>query len=359
MIDIRSDTVTKPSQGMRQAMYEAEVGDDVFTEDPTINALEEETAALLGMEAGLYVTSGTMGNQIGIWINTREGDEVILEREGHVFNYEAAGPTLLSRVQVRTIPGERGVITADQIRPNINPPDIHRAPTSLVCIENTHNRAGGAIFPLDEIERISQLCRERNMRLHLDGARLWNAAAATGISEAEYCRHVDTTSVCFSKGLGAPVGSVLCGTKDAITLARRKRKVLGGGMRQAGIIAAGALYALRNNRERLVEDHENAKRLAYAVNELPGFNVDVEHVETNIAFIEITAPIPAKDVADRLRTEGVLILALRPTALRAVTHLDISRNDIDRAIDAFARVSKTLPTKPTPDYDPTTMGEPE
>lgn len=359
MIDIRSDTVTKPSPEMRRAMYEAEVGDDVFAEDPTINALEAETAALLGMEAGLYVTSGTMGNQIGIWISTHEGDEVILEREGHVYNYEAAAPALLARVQVRTIPGVRGVITADQIRPNINPPDIHRPATSLVCIENTHNRAGGAIFPLDEIERISQLCRERDMRLHLDGARLWNATAATGITEAEYCCHVDTVSVCFSKGLGAPVGSVLCGSKAAIAIARRKRKVLGGGMRQAGIIAAGALYALRNNRERLVEDHENMQRFAHAVNELPGFSVDVDRVETNIAFIEITAPIPAKEVADRLRAEGVLILALRPTALRAVTHLNVSRVDIDHAIDTFARVSKTLPTESPPDYNPTMMGDPE
>ncbi len=360
MIDLRSDTVTKPTPEMRQFMHEAELGDDVFGEDPTINALEEETAALLGKEAALYVPSGTMSNQIGIWVNTREGDEVILERECHVYNYEAGAPAVLSRVQVRTIPGVRGVLTADDIRPNINPDDLHRAPTSLVCIENTHNRAGGAVYPIDEIERIGALCAEHKLNLHLDGARLWNATAATGIAERDYAKHVRTVSVCFSKGLGAPVGSALCGPRDLIAYARRKRKMLGGGMRQAGVIAAGAQYAIRNHRERMPEDHENAKRLAVAVNELPGFSVDVEHVETNILFIEVTAPIAASDVASLLGEEGVAILALRPTAMRAVTHLDVSRREIDEAIEAFARVSEALPAEGSnPGFDPTALGEPE
>ena len=345
MIDLRSDTVTKPTPAMRKAMYEAEVGDDVQGEDPAINALEEETAALLGTKAAVYVPSGTMSNQIGIWVNTREGDEVILEQDCHVYNYEAAAPAVLGRVQVRTIPGVRGIITAEQIAANINPDDVHRPRTSLVCIENTHNRASGAIYPLDEIERISQLCRSRKLSLHLDGARLWNASAATGISEHEYVRHVRTVSVCYSKGLGAPVGSALCGPADLIKEARRRRKLLGGGMRQAGIVAAGALYALRHHRDRLPEDHANAKRLAHGVNSIPGFYVDVKHVETNIVFIEVTAQIPAAEVASMLGAEGVLMLPLRPTAMRAVTHLDITREQIDRAIEVFAKVSKWLPKR--------------
>lgn len=343
MIDLRSDTVTKPTPAMRKAMYEAEVGDDVQGEDPAINALEEETAALLGVKAAVYVPSGTMSNQIGIWVNTREGDEVILDQDCHVYNYEAAAPAVLGRVQVRTIPGVRGIITAEQVAENINPADIHRPRTSLVCIENTHNRAGGAIYPLDEIERISQLCRARKLNLHLDGARLWNASAATGISEREYARHVRTVSVCYSKGLGAPVGSALCGPADLMQEARRRRKLLGGGMRQAGIVAAGALYALRHHRDRLPEDHANAKRLAQGISGIPGFHVDVKHVETNIVFIEVTARIPAAEVASMLGAEGVLMLPLRPTAMRAVTHLDVTRDQIDRAIEVFAKVSKWLP----------------
>jgi len=343
MIDIRSDTVTLPTPEMRRAMAEAEVGDDVFREDPTVNRLEEETAAILGKETALYVTSGTMGNQIGVWVNTDEGDEVIVERDCHLYNYEAGAPAVLSRVMIKPLPGTRGVITAEQIATAINPPDLHRAPTKLVCIENTHNRAGGAIFPLDEIERIGKLCRERGIRLHLDGARLWNASVATGIPERRYSEHVDTVSVCFSKGLGAPVGSALAGTKEVIALARRRRKTLGGGMRQAGIIAAGALYALRNHRERLVEDHANARKLAEALAGLPGYKIDLDGVVTNLVIIEITAKVPAAQVAERLKAEGVLILAIRPTALRAVTNLNVTSRDIDRVIEAFRKVAKTLP----------------
>jgi threonine aldolase len=343
MIDIRSDTVTKPTPDMRRAMYEAEVGDDVFGEDPTVNALEEETAALLGKEAALYVSSGTMGNHIGVWVNTTEGDEMIAHDKCHIYLYEASGPAVISRVMVHLLPGERGVIRAKDIEAEINPDDVHRPPSKLVCIENTHNRAGGAVFPLDEIERIAALCNRTGMRFHMDGARLWNASVASGISEAEYAKHVDTAQVCFSKGLGAPLGSAICGTKETIVLARRKRKTLGGGMRQAGIAAAGALFALRNNRERLAEDHANAKRLAEGVSGLPGLGVDVADIETNIAFIEVTAPIAAKDVAARLEEMGVLILATGPTTLRAVTNLDVSAADTERAIEAIQRVSGTLP----------------
>jgi len=345
MIDIRSDTVTKPTPEMRRFMAEVEVGDDVFHEDPTVNALEEETAALVGMEAALYVPSGTMGNQIGVWVNTREGDEVILERDCHIYNYEAGAPALLSRVMIRTIQGRRGVIIADQVAAEINPDNIHNAPTRLVCLENTHNRAGGAIYPLDEIACIGTLCRERGLRLHLDGARLWNASAATGILEREYVRHVDTVSVCYSKGLGAPVGSALCGTNEVIARARQRRKVLGGGMRQAGIIAAGALYALRHHRERLPQDHANAKRLAGGIADMRGIRVDAAAVETNIVVIEIAPPVPAAEVSRRLQELGVLINPIRPTALRAVTHLDVSRADIDAAIEAFNKVTRALSSR--------------
>lgn len=343
MIDIRSDTVTLPTPEMRTAMADAQVGDDVFGEDPTVNRLEEETASILGKEAALYVVSGTMGNQLGVWVNTDEGDEVIVERDCHIYNYEAGAPAVLSRVMIRPLPGKRGVITADQVAAAINPTNLHYPPTKLVCIENTHNRAGGAVFPLDEIERVGKLCREKGVRLHLDGARLWNASAATGIPEREYARHADTVSVCFSKGLGAPVGSALAGTKATIALARRRRKTLGGGMRQAGIIAAGALYGLRNHRARLVEDHANARKLAEAVAELPGCRIDLEGVVTNLVIIEITAPTSAQQVSDYLREQGVLINAIRPTALRAVTNLNVTSRDIDRAIEAFRRVAQALP----------------
>lgn len=342
MIDIRSDTVTKPTAAMRAFMANAEVGDDVYREDPMVRALEEETAALLGKEAALYVPSGTMSNQIGVWVNTHEGDEVICERDCHIYNYEAGAPALLSRVLMKTLQGARGVISAAQVEEAVNPANIHAAATTLVCLENTHNKAGGTIYPREEMERISDLCKRGDMRLHLDGARLWNASAATGIPERDYAELADTVSVCFSKGLGAPVGSALCGSQEVIERARRKRKILGGGMRQAGIIAAGALYALRNHRVRLVEDHMNARRLAEAINELPGIKVDLEGVQTNIVMIEITGNATAQQVSAMMKEEGVLINAMRPKVLRAVTHLDVSARDIEKAIEAFARISRKI-----------------
>jgi len=342
MIDIRSDTVTKPTAAMRAFMANAEVGDDVYREDPMVRALEEETAALLGKDAALYVPSGTMSNQIGVWVNTHEGDEVICERDCHIYNYEAGAPALLSRVLMKTLQGARGVISAAQVEEAVNPANIHAAATTLVCLENTHNKAGGTIYPREEMERISDLCKRGDMRLHLDGARLWNASAATGIPERDYAELADTVSVCFSKGLGAPVGSALCGSQEVIERARRKRKILGGGMRQAGIIAAGALYALRNHRVRLVEDHANARCLAEAINELPGIKVDLEGVQTNIVMIEITGNATAQQVSAMMKEEGVLINAMRPKVLRAVTHLDVSARDIEKAIEAFARISRRI-----------------
>ena len=342
-VDVRSDTVTKPTEAMRKAMFLAEVGDDVYREDPSVNALEEEVADLLGKEAALFCPSGSMTNQIGIWVNTREGEEVIMERDCHVYNYEAGAPAMLSRVLTKLLPGRRGVLTAAQIAENMVAGDLHQARTGLVEIENTHNKQGGTIFPIDEIQRIGSLCKERGVRFHMDGARIWNASAATGIPEADYAQHVDTISVCFSKGLGAPVGSALVGDAETIDMARRRRKVLGGAMRQAGFLAGAARYALRHHRERLAEDHANAKRLADGLREIPGFSVDPADPETNILMINVTGPVPAPQVAEALKRRGVLINGILPTRLRAVTHLDVTAADMDRIIDAFADVSKSLP----------------
>jgi threonine aldolase len=240
---------------------------------------------------------------------------------------------------MKTLPGKSGVMAAEQVAEALNPVNIHAAPTKLVCLENTHNKAGGILYPLEEIRRIGVLCNQRDIRVHIDGARLWNATAATGIPEADYAGAADTVSVCFSKGLGAPVGSALCGAKDVIEVARRKRKILGGGMRQAGVIAAGALFALRNHRARLCDDHANARRLAEAVGALQGIRVDLNAVHTNIVMIEITAKATAQHVSDKMKEEGVLINAMRPQVLRAVTHLDVNARDIEQVIGAFQRVS--------------------
>ena len=287
VIDLRSDTVTKPSTGMRKAMAEAEVGDDVFGEDPTVNLLQDKVAELLGKEAALFVASGTMANQVTIKTHTQPGDEVVLEADSHVCHYESAAPAVLSGIQMRMLPGRHGVITAEQIEPAIRSADVHYPRTSLVWIESTHNRAGGTVFPLDEIKRIGKLCRDRKLKLHMDGARLMNASVASGISPRDFASPLDSTSICLSKGLGCPVGSVLAGNLDFIDRARRFRKMLGGGMRQVGIIAAAGLYALEHNVDRLAEDHANARRLAEAVAELPGLKVDLATVQTNIVIIGI------------------------------------------------------------------------
>ena len=341
-VDVRSDTVTVPTPEMREAMLAAPVGDDVYEEDPTINALEEEVADLLGKEAAIYCATGTMTNQIGIWASTREADEVIMERECHVYNYEAGAPAILSRVLIKLLDGERGVMTADQIEEAIVPDTLHTAPTSLVCIENTHNKRGGTLFPLDEMKRIGEVCHRNGLKLHLDGARLWNATAATGVAERDYAATVDSLSVCFSKGLGAPVGSALCGSRDLITVARKKRKMIGGGWRQAGIIAAGALYALRNHRNRLTEDHANAKRLADGLRGIPGITINPDDPETNILMIDFAKNVNAKVVSARLKEHGVLISSMGPHRLRAVTHLGIDKTNIDTIIAAFAAVMKDI-----------------
>jgi threonine aldolase len=329
MIDLRSDTITQPTPAMREAIAHAAVGDDVFGDDPTVNALEDYVASLFGKEAAVYMPSGTMSNQVALRVHTEPGDEVILDSQAHIYYYEGGAPAALSGVMCRLVSGVQGVITAAAIDAVLRPSDEHFPKTKLVCLENTHNRSGGRIFPLSEIEAIAQLCQTHNLKLHLDGARLWNACVATGISEATYAKPFDTISVCFSKGLGAPVGSALVGPKGLMQRARRFRKMFGGAMRQAGILAAGALYALKHQRDRLEEDHLNAKHLAEGLNQIEGIDINPADVQTNIVLFH-TPAISAPDLAQTLHELGVAMLAVGPNSLRAVTNLMVSREQIEQ-----------------------------
>lgn len=339
LIDLRSDTVTRPTPGMKKAMVEAELGDDVFGEDPTVNRLQETVAALLGKEAALYVPSGTMGNQICIKVHTQPGDEVIAEQGAHVFNYETGGAAFLSNVQVHTIEGKYGQMTVDQIRRAVRPPLYYMPRSRLICLENTHNRAGGTIYPLTAMQEISAFARAMGIRLHLDGARLWNACAATGIAPHEYAACVDSVSVCLSKGLGAPVGSVLAGGKSFVDEARHIRKIFGGGMRQAGILAAAGLYALEHHRERLREDHEKAQYLAKELSTVKGMDIDLASVQTNIIIISVEhAARTPEDILGALRREGVALSMGNYLGLRAVTHLDVSMEQVRRAAAVIRKV---------------------
>ncbi|MDJ0718373.1 MAG: low-specificity L-threonine aldolase [Prochloraceae cyanobacterium] len=328
-IDLRSDTITKPTAAMREAMANAEVGDDVFGDDPTVNALETYVAKLLGKEEAVYMPSGTMTNQVALRVHTEPGDEIILESQAHIYYYEGGAPAALSGVMCRLIEGKKGIFTAPDLRGVLHPENIHFPKTKLVCLENTHNRGGGSILPLSNIQEIALVCQEHNLKLHLDGARLWNACEATGISEAEYAKPFDTVSVCFSKGLGAPVGSALVGSKDLMERARRFRKMYGGGMRQAGIIAAGALYALKHHRERLSEDRINAKILAEGLSAIEGIKINPEDVQTNIVIFE-TEDIPATALVGKLEEKGVALLAIGANKLRAVTNLMVTREQVEK-----------------------------
>lgn len=339
IIDLRSDTVTKPTAAMRKAMAEAEVGDDVFGEDPTVNRLQEVVANLLGHETALFVPSGSMGNQIAIRCHTQPGDEVICEAGAHFLHYELGGLAAWSGVHARTINGTRGVITPEQIAALLRPAVYYMPTTKLIAIENTHNSAGGTIFPVEEIKRIAVFAREQGLRLHLDGARLWNASAATKIPLKEYARVCDSVSVCFSKGLGAPVGSALAGSREFIERARRVRKMFGGGMRQVGILAAAALHALEHHRARLVDDHRNARNLAEGLAALEGVRIDLASVQTNIVMIDLAATKrEAATVVSQLREEGVWVVPFGKHVLRAVTHLEISAEAISRALAAFKKI---------------------
>lgn len=337
-IDLRSDTVTKPSVEMRDAMANAEVGDDVFGEDPTVNELQNSVARMLGKENALFVPSGCMSNQLALKSHTNAGDEVIMEQDAHMFNYETAAPAVMSAVQVKTIPGIRGVFHAVDLLPHIRPALYYMPKTKVICVENTHNRAGGTIFPLDEIKRISSFCKEHGIVFHLDGARLWNASVATGIPVHEWAQYFDSVSVCFSKGLGAPVGSALCGNQQFIAAARKWRKVFGGGMRQSGIIAAGALYALRNNINRLTEDHAKAQYFAREISKSRVFSIDMDTVQTNIVLVDVrkTGKTP-QQVIDTLKAHGVLVSGGTFTTFRAVMHLDVTMEQVENAVEIIHR----------------------
>ncbi len=332
MIDLRSDTVTRPSPAMRQAMAQAEVGDDVFGEDPTVNRLQERVAGLLGKEAALFVPSGSMGNQLCIKTHTQPGDEVIAERGAHVFNYETGGAAFLSNVQVHTVEGVRGRMSLDSIRRAVRPQLYYMPRTRLLCIENTHNRAGGTIYPLEVIQETAEFARGAGLRMHLDGARLWNACAATGIAPSAYAAHFDSVSVCLSKGLGAPVGSVIAGSRAFIEDARHFRKLFGGGMRQAGVLAAAGLYALDHNVERLKEDHEKASALANELSTIPGFRIDMESVQTNIVIIDVEHSGRTPEwILAALKDRQVLLSMGNYLGLRAVTHLDVTMEQVRHA----------------------------
>jgi threonine aldolase len=340
MIDLRSDTVTKPTEGMLEAMMGAQVGDDVMGEDPTINKLEERTAEILGKEAAIYMPTGTMSNQVAIRAHTQPGDELLLHELSHAHFYESGAPAALSGVSSGLLGGARGIFSAEDVRAVLRPVNVHYPPTRLICIENTHNRGGGAIWPMGKLAEVEAVAREAGLKMHLDGARIWNATAASGISEKEYAKYFDSVSVCFSKGLGAPVGSALAGTKEFIGRARHFRKQFGGGMRQAGIVAAGALYAIDNHRRRLTEDHAHAKRLAVAIADLDGLEIDPDTVETNIVIFKVTS-MSAAELTSKLGREGVLVSPRDATKVRAVTHLDVSTEQIDQAISIFERVSRS------------------
>lgn len=329
MIDFRSDTVTKPTKEMLEAMFNAPVGDDVFSEDPTVNELQEFAAAYFGKEAALFCSSGTQTNQIAINVHVRPGGEVICHEESHIYKYEGGGIAKNSGASVRLLQGDRGRLTVDEIAKWINnPEDVHFPLTQLVSLEDTANRGGGAIYDFEEIKKIKAFCVANNLPLHLDGARVMNALVETGIDPKEYAAQFDSISICLSKGLGAPVGSVLVGTKEFIKQARRVRKVFGGGMRQAGIIAAGGLYALKNNVHRLKIDHEHARKLEATLNQLDWVE-SVLPVQTNIVVTILKDPNQREAIIERLAERNVRIMPFGPGMLRMVTHLDISSEQIE------------------------------
>ncbi len=335
VIDLRSDTVTRPTPAMRRAMLEAEVGDDVLGDDPTVIALQERVAALLGKEAALFVPSGTMANQAAIRAHTEPGDEVIAHEDSHILHYETGAPAALSGVMTREARGERGVFDVGEVERLFRPESPITPRSRLLVIENTQNRGGGAVWPLDQLARVAAKGRALGLRVHLDGARLWNACAASGVAPGEYARHFDTVACCFSKGLGAPVGSALAGDAPTIARAKRFRKMFGGAMRQAGILAAAGLYALDHHRERLVEDHAHARMLASAVQATAGLQMAFPP-ETNIVIFDIAPRVgTAAQVCERLGSAGVRCLPFGPQRVRMVTHLDVTREMIDRACAAL------------------------
>jgi threonine aldolase len=346
VIDFRSDTVTKPTKEMRRVMAEAVVGDDVLGDDPTVIALQEKFAQLLGKEAACFVPTGTMANQTAIRAQTEPGDEIICHEGGHIIHYETGSPAALSGCMVRPLRGERGIFDVQDVEEAMRPSNIHSPHSQLLMLENTHNRGGGSVWPIEQLERVTRRGRELGLRLHLDGARLWNACAATGLSPKDYARNFDTVSCCFSKGLGCPAGSVVAGDRATIARVHRFTKMFGGKMRQSGVLAAAALYALENHRARLTEDHANARRLATLVAQTPGLVVDAEQrergPETNMVFAEVRGGVTAAEVCERAKERGVLMLANGPRRIRAVCHLDVTREMIEEAGRRLQDVMQSL-----------------
>lgn len=332
MIDLRSDTVTKPTEEMRRASFLAEVGDDVYGEDPTVNKLEATAAEILGKEAALFVTSGTQGNQIAVLTHCRPGNEIILEEESHIFYYESGAVSAFAGVQTRTIKGERGAMSPEHVEKAIRGEDQHYPETGLICIENTHNRAGGAILPLVNMKEIYGIAERYNVPVHMDGARLFNAVAASKIPVSEFTQYCDTVQICLSKGLGAPVGSILAGDKDFIARARKWRKRLGGGLRQAGMIAAPGLLALNTMRDRLVLDHENAKLLADGLTNITGIKV-INQVDTNIVVVDVSGlHMNSNEFVEKLKEKEILTGSFGPALVRFVTHCNVSTEDITNTL---------------------------
>ncbi len=339
MIDLRSDTVTQPTEEMRRAMATAELGDDVYGEDPSVNRLQELVAEILGKEDALLVTSGTQGNQVSILTHCCSGSEVIIEEEAHIFYYEAGAASALAGVQFRTLQGERGAPEADRVAEAIRAENIHFPPTALICLENTHNRAGGAVIPLERMEAICRVARDHAVPVHLDGARLFNAAVAAGVPASRFAACADTVQICLSKGLAAPVGSVIAGPHSWIEQARRWRKRLGGGMRQAGIIAAPGIVALQTMVDRLAEDHANARFLAEGLAAIPGIDLNPELVETNIIVAGLKK-MNAADFSRALRERDILANPFGIRQIRFTTHKDVPRADLERALPEIEGIIK-------------------
>jgi threonine aldolase len=339
IVDLRSDTLTTPTPEMRAAMAAADVGDDVWAEDPTVQRLEALAAERFGMDAGLFVASGTMGNQVAVLAHTQPGQEVVCDADSHVMSYEVGGMARLALCQTRPLPTERGLPTPDQVRAAIRPKNIHIPVTGLVAVENTHNRHSGVAFTPEEIGAVTAVAREHGIPVHLDGARIFNACVALGRRPAEYGRLVDSVQFCLSKGLAAPVGSLLVGSREFVGRARRMRKMLGGGMRQVGILAAAGLVALEKMVDRLAEDHANARRLAEGVAGLPGIRVDLSRVQTNIVIFHVDRPGGATDLVEGCRARKVKIHAIGPASIRCVTHKDVDTEDVDRAIAAVREIA--------------------
>jgi len=337
MIDLRSDTVTIPTDGMRKAMAEAEVGDDVFREDPTVRRLQDRAAELFEREAALFVPTGTMGNQIAVKLHTKPGQEVISEARGHIFNWEMAMTAAFSGCLVRPIDADNGTLTWKQVEEALSPEVYYRAQTGLIALENTHNMAGGSLLPQENKEEIVRCAHEKGIPVHLDGARIFNAAAATGLSVAELARGCDSVMFCLSKGLSAPAGSLLVGDSDFIEAAWTVRKMLGGGMRQVGVLAAAGLIAIEEMPKRLNEDHRHARILAETLADLPAFKVDPESVQTNIVIADLEQLSSGQVVSD-LRENGVLAVPTGAAQIRLVTHRNISRRDIEEAADVFRKL---------------------